>query len=334
MAKPDVRKIEPASFKKPTRRCKKSANARDGAFGRRGTPAPLHTVDNGPRYRGALRPDPRHCVGDSSRRFREYPTVLSRARCQRGASALGSPGVQRRSGRALGMGTAHNAHHLWRGFAHSRRVVVPNILQLPFHGRKRGSGRIPWCRDPRWVNHAAVAYGNDSKFRTGVTALGLIYAVGVQSSMTVWEPSTQPLPPKPWTGQGRPPKLLRRDDQSKPISVKQLATELLSSAWNPVRKQAHLLIRGAYDSPGKSGARRAGGLPPLPAGAPNDRLGLASGWSTGNPLTARVTVNRFWQNYSAGDGEDGGGFRLAGRMAVESGTAGLAGDRIRGPAGT
>jgi len=82
---------------------------------------------------------------------------------------------------------------------------------------------------------ADVAYGNDSKFRAGgVTALGLCYAVGVQSSMTAWEPGTQPLPPKPWTGQGRPPKLLRRDEQSKPISVKQVATELPSSAWKNI----------------------------------------------------------------------------------------------------
>lgn len=64
----------------------------------------------------------------------------------------------------------------------------------------------------------------------------------------------------------------------------------------PVR-QAHILKRGAYDAPGDPvTAGVPAFLPPLPAGANNDRLTLAR-WLVDrrNPLTARVTVNRFWQ---------------------------------------
>ena len=61
---------------------------------------------------------------------------------------------------------------------------------------------------------------------------------------------------------------------------------------------AHILIRGEYSQPGeKVGANVPAILPPLPADAPRNRLGLAR-WLVAptNPLTARVTVNRAWQH--------------------------------------
>ncbi len=67
----------------------------------------------------------------------------------------------------------------------------------------------------------------------------------------------------------------------------------------PAPREAFRLIRGAYDRPGEKVTRSLPAvLPPLPAGASNDRLGLAK-WMVdpANPLTARVAVNRFWQMY-------------------------------------
>src|SRR3974377_1374752 len=57
---------------------------------------------------------------------------------------------------------------------------------------------------------------------------------GVQSPMTVWEPGVEPLPAKPWKGQGRPPTLLRRDRKHQPVSVRQLALALPRSVWKDV----------------------------------------------------------------------------------------------------
>ncbi|NNM30029.1 MAG: DUF1553 domain-containing protein, partial [Akkermansiaceae bacterium] len=62
-------------------------------------------------------------------------------------------------------------------------------------------------------------------------------------------------------------------------------------------KPAYILERGEYDHKGEEVSRSLPEfLPPLPAGAPNDRLGLAQ-WllDPAHPLFARVTVNRFWQ---------------------------------------
>src|SRR5262249_8274774 len=61
-------------------------------------------------------------------------------------------------------------------------------------------------------------------------------------------------------------------------------------------RPAYLLKRGEYDRRGEQVGRGTPGfLPPLPPGPPN-RLTFAR-WLTdpGHPLTARVAVNRFWQ---------------------------------------
>lgn len=87
---------------------------------------------------------------------------------------------------------------------------------------------------PRGVVLADAAYGMDSQFRAGLQALQLEYAVGVQSSVSVWEPGKQPLPAKPRKQKGRPPKLLRRDENHQPVSTKQLALALPETAWQAI----------------------------------------------------------------------------------------------------
>ena len=65
----------------------------------------------------------------------------------------------------------------------------------------------------------------------------------------------------------------------------------------PRPREAHLLMRGNYDRPGETVERATPSwLPPMPAGAPSNRLGLAM-WlvDSSHPLTARVAVNRYWE---------------------------------------
>lgn len=86
----------------------------------------------------------------------------------------------------------------------------------------------------RGIVVADAGYGNDGRFRSGITELGLEYVVGVQSSITVWEPGTQPLPPLPRKRIGRPSRLLRRDQDHQPVSVKDLALSLPAESWKTV----------------------------------------------------------------------------------------------------
>ena len=81
---------------------------------------------------------------------------------------------------------------------------------------------------------ADAAYGINTEFREGLTELKLTYAVGVQSSVTVWEPGREPLPPKPRGKMGRPSRLLRRSPEHHPVSVKQLAMRLPNEAYKEV----------------------------------------------------------------------------------------------------
>ncbi|MBI2806453.1 MAG: PSD1 domain-containing protein [Planctomycetes bacterium] len=76
-----------------------------------------------------------------------------------------------------------------------------------------------------------------------------------------------------------------------------LITMIMEERKDP--RETFILERGIYN---KYGARVQAGIPkvfpPIPKDAPNNRLGLAK-WlvSKENPLTARVTVNRLWQQY-------------------------------------
>ncbi len=52
---------------------------------------------------------------------------------------------------------------------------------------------------------ADAAYGSDTQFREGITELGLPYAVGILSSVTVWKPGEAPLGKLRWKGRDAHP---------------------------------------------------------------------------------------------------------------------------------
>lgn len=87
---------------------------------------------------------------------------------------------------------------------------------------------------PRGVVLGDAGYGADTKFRDALTELGLPYAMGIGPGASIWAPGTGPLPPKEWSGKGRPPARLRRDEDHQPVAVKALALTLKESDWQTV----------------------------------------------------------------------------------------------------
>ena len=78
------------------------------------------------------------------------------------------------------------------------------------------------------------AYGVEAALRSGLTALGLVYTVGVKSSTTVWAPGIASLPPAPYSGRGRRPVRPMHDAAHKLVNVEQLALDLPKSSWRNV----------------------------------------------------------------------------------------------------
>jgi SRSO17 transposase len=87
---------------------------------------------------------------------------------------------------------------------------------------------------PRGVVLLDAGYGNHTRLRVEITALGLTYVAGILPSTTVWRPGTEPLAPKRWSGRGRPPTRVRRDKKHRPVSVKELALSLPKRAWRTI----------------------------------------------------------------------------------------------------
>lgn len=105
-----------------------------------------------------------------------------------------------------------------------------------------------------------------------------------------------------WVGMQKDPeepelkkKLASAEAQQKAINAR--GNTMLVSKEKSTPAKAYILSRGEYDKRGEEVKPDTfSALPPIPAGEPHTRLTLAH-WlfRPENPLTARVTVNRYWQ---------------------------------------
>jgi mono/diheme cytochrome c family protein len=106
---------------------------------------------------------------------------------------------------------------------------------------------------------------------------------------------------------------LRREQ----AAIRGRGTVALVMQEKPAEPMAYVLFRGEYDKrrdPVKPDTPKA--LPPMPADLPRNRLGFAQ-WllRPEHPLTARVTVNRFWQEvFGTGIVRTSGDFGVSGEL--------------------
>jgi SRSO17 transposase len=82
---------------------------------------------------------------------------------------------------------------------------------------------------PRGVGLMDAAYGNDSRLRTGMTALGLSYVASIQPNTLMWPSGKGP------KRRGKPLNNTGRRDEPDLVSAKELALALPKHAWRTIR---------------------------------------------------------------------------------------------------
>jgi SRSO17 transposase len=80
-----------------------------------------------------------------------------------------------------------------------------------------------------------AGYGTATELRDELVVRDLVYVAGIQGEVTVWPEGEQPAAPRPYQGRGRPPTLLRRSADAKPVSAKEIAFGLPKTAWRSIR---------------------------------------------------------------------------------------------------
>src|SRR5262249_50430839 len=92
--------------------------------------------------------------------------------------------------------------------------------------------QIRWACEaglPRGVALMDTAYGNDSRLRAGMTALGVVYAVGILPNALLWQSGTGP------RRKGKPLNNTGRRDEPDLVSAKEVALGLSKQAWRTIR---------------------------------------------------------------------------------------------------
>ena len=81
---------------------------------------------------------------------------------------------------------------------------------------------------------ADAGYGVVTAFRDALSDRQIPYVVGISGETTVWPPGVEPLPPRTWSGKGRPPSRIRRSSRQRPAPVLELAKHAPRNLWQDI----------------------------------------------------------------------------------------------------
>lgn len=154
---------------------------------------------------------------------------------------------------------------------------------------------------------ADAGYGDGAGFRSGLTALGCQYAVGISSDVMIWRPGEGPDPPRERSSTRGPRPTRRFPGVHQPVTVADFAREVPAESWGhialrPMKKEPPVSRFSAHRIRTARGARR-GKLPgpeewlliqwPEGADAPSHYFLLTLPADTGLEKLARVAKLRW-----------------------------------------
>jgi SRSO17 transposase len=134
------------------------------------------------------------------------------------------------------------------GFATKNEIALQQLETLLAEGA------------PKYCVLADAGYGVDQAFRQRLTELGLPYVVGIKSSVVVWPPGLEPLPPKHYSGTGRPPLVPRRTQRRQPVlwsrtwrmRCRPVPSRPSVGAREPTKRSAGALLPSGWATPGET----------------------------------------------------------------------------------
>ncbi len=156
------------------------------------------------------------------------------------------------------------------------------------------------ANEVRGIVLADAAYGINTEFRDGLTSLGLYTCGGSARLDDGMEPGKKPLPARPRGKMGRPPRLLQRTPDHRPVSVKQLrllpSVDFSRTAWREGVDRSMIALCRSSSTASASGLLKA---------EPHAEEWLLIEWPQGEIEPIKYWISTLLRHSAQSSGKDG-----------------------------